>query len=131
MNIKNVQVNSILTNLKNHEMIKSEKIKDANETAEINNEIHKKNDNIEQTKNTLQGSESKKSILEITNELNEMVKTFNRKLEFSVHEDTNRVMVKVVDTETDEIIREIPPEAVLDIVAKMQDTFSIFVDVRV
>ena len=34
----------------------------------------------------------------------------DRKLEFMIHEDTNRVIVKVINNETGEVIREIPRE---------------------
>lgn len=37
-------------------------------------------------------------------------------------------MVKVVDTQTNEIIREIPPEKTLDMFVKMLELAGIFVD---
>lgn len=40
-------------------------------------------------------------------------------------------MVKVVNTETDEVIREIPPEKILDMVAKMWELAGIMVDEKV
>jgi flagellar protein FlaG len=39
-------------------------------------------------------------------------------------------MVKVIDAETDEIIREIPPEKILDMVAMMWEMVGIIVDER-
>jgi len=40
-------------------------------------------------------------------------------LQFSIHEETKEIMVKVLDTDTEEVIREIPPEKILDMVAKI------------
>ncbi len=49
-------------------------------------------------------------------------------LEFSVHKQTNEIMVKVKDKETGELIREIPPEKTLDFVAKLWEMAGILVD---
>jgi flagellar protein FlaG len=54
----------------------------------------------------------------------------NRSFEFSIHEATNQIMVKVIDNDTHEIIREIPNEKILDMVAKMWEMAGIFVDER-
>lgn len=51
--------------------------------------------------------------------------------EFSIHEKTREIMVKVIDRETGDVIREIPPEKILDIVAKMWELVGILIDERV
>lgn len=51
-------------------------------------------------------------------------------LEFSVHEKTKQIMVKVKDSNTGEVIREIPPEKTLDFVAKLWEMAGLFVDER-
>lgn len=61
-------------------------------------------------------------------ETNQMLRYINERLEFSVHEATNRVMVKVLDRDTDEVLREIPPEQMLDLVAKLQELVGLLVD---
>jgi flagellar protein FlaG len=53
-----------------------------------------------------------------------------RSFEFSIHEGTNEIMIKVIDNETKEVIREIPNEKILDMVAKMWEMAGIFVDER-
>lgn len=63
--------------------------------------------------------------------INEAVQMADKKLEFKVHEGTNRTMVKVIDRETDEIIREIPPEEILDLVDKMTELVGLMMDKRV
>lgn len=50
--------------------------------------------------------------------------------EFRVHEGTGRIMVKLIDNETDEVIKEIPPEKILDLVANIWDLVGILVDER-
>ena len=52
------------------------------------------------------------------------------RFEFKVHERTGRMMVKLIDNETDEVIKEIPPEKILDLVASIWDLVGILVDER-
>ncbi|MFC4102026.1 flagellar protein FlaG [Paenibacillus xanthanilyticus] len=49
-------------------------------------------------------------------------------LEFTVHEKTKLIAVKVLDKETGEIIREVPPEKTLDFVAKLWEMAGLLVD---
>ena len=48
--------------------------------------------------------------------------------EFSYHEETKRVSITVIDKETKEVIREIPPEETLEMVEKMWELAGILVD---
>jgi len=52
------------------------------------------------------------------------------RFEYSIHEGTKEIMVKVINKETQEVIREIPPEKILDMVAKMWELVGILVDER-
>lgn len=54
----------------------------------------------------------------------------DRSFEFSIHEATKEIVVKVIDKDTNEVIREIPNEKILDMVAKMWEMSGIFVDER-
>ena len=49
-------------------------------------------------------------------------------LEFMVHEPTGRIKVTVLDKETGEIIREVPPQQVLDLMAKIDEMMGILFD---
>ncbi|MCM3786007.1 flagellar protein FlaG [Neobacillus mesonae] len=52
-------------------------------------------------------------------------------LDISIHEKTHDIMVKVLNKETGELIREIPPEKTLDLVAKMMEIAGILVDKKI
>ncbi|GAJ20963.1 unnamed protein product [marine sediment metagenome] len=52
--------------------------------------------------------------------LYEFTNMLQTKLKFSIIDDTNEVVVKVINRETDEIIRQIPPEELLEIHANMK-----------
>ncbi len=47
---------------------------------------------------------------------------------FGIHDETNRVMIKIVDRDTKELIREYPPEETLDMIAKVWELAGIMVD---
>ena len=51
-------------------------------------------------------------------------------LSFKYHEDTNRISITVTDSDTDEVIREIPPEKPLDMLAKAWEMGGLLVDER-
>ncbi|NLM76132.1 MAG: flagellar protein FlaG [Clostridiaceae bacterium] len=54
----------------------------------------------------------------------------NRQLQFSIHEKTKDIMVKIIDSDTKEVIREIPPEKLLDMFASMLEFAGLLVDER-
>lgn len=49
---------------------------------------------------------------------------------FGIHEKTNRITIKLVDRETHEVIKEIPPEKTLDLVAKRMELAGVLVDAK-
>lgn len=122
MSLKNVQNKFTSPVYINQEMIRSEHGREdlLDEKSKLSE--HNLSQNTEKTK---------KALSKVTTGLNEMVKVFNRKIDFVVHDDTNRTMVKVIDTENGRVLREIPPEEILDLVAKMQEAFGIIFDVKV
>lgn len=67
--------------------------------------------------------------------LREYVKRANKKFmnsraEFRIHEETNRIAIKIVDRETEEVIKEIPPEKFLDNLATRMELAGLFMDAR-
>ncbi|HHX59502.1 MAG TPA: flagellar protein FlaG [Epulopiscium sp.] len=82
------------------------------------------------TKQTLgyQPTMQEKLIMEAIEKANQKVLGPGREFEFAIHKKTKQIMVKVLNSETKEIIREIPPEKVLDAVAYMCELAGIFVD---
>lgn len=49
-------------------------------------------------------------------------------LNFSIHEASGQIIVSVVDKDTGEVIREIPPEALVDLAAKLQEAVGLLFD---
>lgn len=73
-------------------------------------------------------SVKEEEVIEAIEKANKQFKTFDRRLEFSIHEKTKQIIVKVIDTDDDTVLREIPSEKILDMVAKMWELSGIFVD---
>lgn len=77
---------------------------------------------------TYQPTLQEKTIIRAIEEANEKLMGANREFEFSIHEKTKQIMVKVLDKNTKEIIKEIPSEKILDYVAAMCESVGLFVD---
>ena len=53
------------------------------------------------------------------------------RLEFKIHDDTNRIIVRIYDKASDELITEIPPEKFLDLIAGLWKQAGLIVDEKV
>ncbi|KKM12434.1 flagellar protein FlaG [Clostridiales bacterium PH28_bin88] len=71
-----------------------------------------------------------KELIEVIERANKAIQGPQTSFRFTVHEGTKAIMVRVLDSETGEVIREIPPEKILDMVAKMWELTGLFVDER-
>lgn len=60
--------------------------------------------------------------------LQDIFRGFNLGITFRVHEETERIIARVIDRETKEVIREIPPEKFLDMIARLQELAGVFID---
>ena len=71
---------------------------------------------------------------QVSNEaVKKAVENLNKKLNhseavFGIHEATNRVTIKIVDKNTKEVIKELPPEKTLDMISKVWEIAGILVD---
>ena len=54
--------------------------------------------------------------------------TSNTEAIFGIHEKTNTVTIKLIDKDTKKVIKEIPPEETLDMIAKIWELAGILVD---
>ncbi len=93
----------------------------------------KDNQNIRETKtkaNTEKEQVSDKAVVNAIERANKAISVTRTQMEFSIHEKTKEIMVKVINSDTKEVIREIPQEKVLDMVAKMWEMAGILIDER-
>lgn len=76
-----------------------------------------------------QGKEQQATNEQIRKAVEQLNKSMaNSEAVFGIHEGTNRVTIKIVDKSTKEVIRELPPEKTLDMIARVWDMAGILVD---
>jgi flagellar protein FlaG len=70
------------------------------------------------------------NIINAIEKANKHYDAYDKILKFSIHEDTNLIMIKIINTKTEEIIAEIPPEKILDMIAQLWEMAGLLVDKR-
>jgi flagellar protein FlaG len=73
---------------------------------------------------------SEKMVESAVIQIEDLLKVTFRHLSYNYHEKSGEYFVKVIDDETEEVIREIPPEKILDIVASMKEIVGLLFDER-
>ena len=66
-----------------------------------------------------QKSSSTEEISQAVEHINDFLQSVKRSLQFSLNEDTGRIVIQVKDIETDQLIRQIPPEDILKLAQNM------------
>jgi len=77
--------------------------------------------------NPVQDDERKRFEEELE-KLNQAADLFNKKIRFEIHEDTNRIMVQILHAETGDLLSELPPKKILDLLASMEEMIGVLVD---
>jgi flagellar protein FlaG len=74
-------------------------------------------------------SEPQKSeILSVIGKLNNSLENINEKVSFSYHEENKRIIIKVIDKETREVVREIPPKDIVKLSEHLKEYLGMLVD---
>ena len=71
---------------------------------------------------------SEQRLNELIEHGNKVLQRLDTSLQWSVHQESHQLIVKVVDTQTNEILREIPPEKYLDLVHNLCEQVGLFLD---
>lgn len=70
----------------------------------------------------------RQAVQESVEKLNKFISPYVTSLQFSVDEDLGRVVVKVMDKETEEVIKQIPSEDVLALTKALSKVSGLFVE---
>lgn len=73
----------------------------------------------------------KEKVQKAVDALNEFMTVQNRSSKFVMHDGLDRYYVEVVNAETDEVIREVPPRKLLDAFYTMQKFLGMIVDEKI
>ena len=69
-----------------------------------------------------------KKVSELVNQINKKLEELGTYIQVKIHDKTNTIMVVIMQDETNEIIREIPSEKMLDMIYDISRRVGIFVD---
>ncbi|HSV30819.1 MAG TPA: flagellar protein FlaG [Atribacteraceae bacterium] len=67
-------------------------------------------------------------VAEVARVLNQVLAILDIEARFSVHEKSREIMVTLLNRDTKEVIRQIPPEKVLDMLAQLKELVGILFD---
>ncbi len=98
------------------------------QTAECGTKIEDNNVDVENISNKPNNFPGEHQLIEAIEKSNKDLKLDGTSLQFSIHEKTKQIMVKIVNDQTKEVIKEIPSEKVLDMVASMMERTGLFLD---
>ena len=68
------------------------------------------------------------NIKDAIEKMNQTIQIFNRHMKLSVHEGTNRIVVKIMNNQSNRIIREIPAKEVLNFIEKLHESIGLLID---
>ena len=71
-----------------------------------------------------------KEVENVVSDLNGMVQNLQRDLLFSVDEKSGKPYIKVLDTETEEVIREIPSKEIRELKARLEETSGLIFRIK-
>ncbi|VAV85544.1 Flagellar protein FlaG [hydrothermal vent metagenome] len=71
---------------------------------------------------------STKEVEEVVYSTNDLLKRLNTELKVEVDKDSNMVVVKVIDGESKEVVRQIPAEEFIELSKRMEDAIGMLFD---
>lgn len=99
-----------------------------------NNESDKDNGNKDSSNNAKQQQQNaipqavSDPLRKAIAEMNRKINNSNEEAVFGIHEETNRITIKILDKDTKEVLKEFPPEKTLDMIAKLWEVAGLLVD---
>jgi flagellar protein FlaG len=105
-------------------------IQSGNLNFEVQNKGITKNTEVNETKYSDKTELKEDDIKKAVEKLNNFLEDNGTYAEYKVHEKLKDIMITIRDTKTKEVIKELPPKKILDMVAKMVEMAGLLVDER-
>ena len=99
-------------------------------TKAVESADEKSEDALQQQLNNQQEVDNEQIRKAVEDVNKKMITNQNSELQFGIHEGTHRVTIKVIDRQSKKVIKELPPEKTLDMIAKAWELAGIMVDER-
>ena len=74
------------------------------------------------------GTLDEETVSLMTEQLNELMNKINCNLEFKYNKEVNIMSIKMIDKKTQEVIKEVPPEEMIENMIKAKDWLGAFID---
>jgi len=71
---------------------------------------------------------SREQVKQLTQELQNVTRAFNKRLSFDYNEQLEQMVVKVIDRETDTVIKELPPSELQRVHLRIREAIGILLD---
>ncbi len=85
-------------------------------------------DSKEKTEPIIVSEITQEELKETVEKANQFLLGLKTQFDFKIHEGTGRTVVRLIDKQTHEVVKEIPPEKMLDILESVWDSAGILVD---
>ncbi|RTR36362.1 flagellar protein FlaG [Robertmurraya yapensis] len=94
-------------------------------------EVQQTNSIEQQPKNETDDSIKEKDMENMVKDINSVLEDTHTSLKYVYHEKLEKYYVTLIDDETKEIVKEIPPKKLLDIYASMREYLGLFIDNKI
>ena len=74
---------------------------------------------------------TEKEIEEAIKKLNDFISVFNTKIALEVDKETKKTILKIIDVNSDKVIRQIPPEEMLEISRRITELLGLIINEKV
>jgi flagellar protein FlaG len=71
---------------------------------------------------------SEEAVVKAIEKANKSIMGVSKKFEYSVHKSSGDIIVKVLNAETNEVLKEFPSEKLLDLLDKLQEMIGLIID---
>ncbi|WP_432357598.1 flagellar protein FlaG [Sporosarcina sp. UB5] len=68
---------------------------------------------------------------QMTDSMNKFLESMNTQLRFKMHDELKEYYVTIVDSKTDEVVREIPSKKLMDVYAAMKEFVGLLIDRKI
>lgn len=124
MHIENIKLESIIQPTSNQNVVS---ISNGYVQAKINQSIQEVKQHMELDP-SYQPTFQEKTILSAIDEINVKLSGQNTEVEVAFHEKTKEMIVRLVNKESKEIVREIPSEKMIDMITSLCEMAGLYID---
>lgn len=90
--------------------------------------LFERDDNFAQDERLEPGTFDEETVALMTETLNDLMSKIDCNLEFQYHKEVNLMSIKMVDKRTNEVIKEVPPEEMIENMVRAKDWLGAFID---